>query len=62
MKNQYLVTLYNKDKCAFDHSQFTNLKKAKKWACGRGITYVDIDKNYNEDTNTSEELIEYKTR
>lgn len=39
-KNKYNVTLTNYSGAIFDSGAFTNLKQARKWACGRGYIYA----------------------
>ena len=40
---KYYVSLVNEDGCVFDHAEFTNYKKLRKWAAGRrGSYYSDI--------------------
>lgn len=64
MKNNYIVKLINHQGCIFDNGEFTNLRKARKWASGRGETFefgkfhkytVHIIKNrkYYKDYKTS---------
>lgn len=57
MKNTYIVYLTNHQGCCFDNAEFTNLKEARAWAAGRGMTFsfgkwhkyrVDIEKNGDE--------------
>ena len=50
MKNTYNVFLMNDQGAIFDDGEFTNLKKARKWAAGRGGNYdVRIYKNGSEE-------------
>ena len=48
-RNVYYVSLVNEQGCYFDNETFTNLKKAKEWAAGRGGIYrADIYMNGSE--------------
>ena len=42
-KNEYKVEVYTYDSgVPFDTGYFTNLKKARSWACGRGGAWITV--------------------
>lgn len=54
--NIYKVSLLNNQRYNFDNGEFTSLRKAKAWACGRGTQKFTVVITKND-----EDFLEYKT-
>lgn len=70
MKKTYFVALTNHQGATFDSTIFTNLRKARIWAAGRGETFefgkwhkyrVEIYKNENDSILAPELVMCYFT-